>query len=68
MNNYRLNRNFMDDDRLESIDMPYYGYGGSEIFCKMENRGDVAATVWFIYEILGVISIIVFVVIIRSNK
>lgn len=34
MNNYRLNRNFMDDDRLESIDMPYYGYGGSEIFAR----------------------------------
>lgn len=56
----------MDDDRLESIDMPYYGYGGSEVFCKMENRGDV--TVWFIYDILGVISIIIFVVIIRANK
>ena len=48
--------------------MPYYGSGGSEIICKMEPRGDVAATVWFIYEILGVISIIVFVVIIRANK
>ena len=46
--------------------MPYYGYGGSEVFCKMENRGDV--TVWFIYDILGVISIIIFVVIIRANK
>ena len=48
--------------------MPYYGYGGSEVFCKMENGGDVAATVWFIYGILGAISIIVFEVIIRANK
>lgn len=39
-----------------------------KFFCKMENKGDLAAAVWFICEIFSVIIIIIFSVIIRANK